>query len=268
MKNLPIVELYLIKNRIIREGMQDDPIFEEVCNAIDEKEQMIFEYDTSATGGPAVSGGMGAVVSAQPSSLAGSTIGPGWSGNGGTVGSGDVSMPYNAGTGKRNVQMQMGMNHGGRTGKKSRKKRMTLKTMQQLRNTLSQKQDYTKTGETKKRVMNFNDFYKNDVTTVKESIFQKSNDLKVGDELVCIKNSYDYYNFKVGLKLGRRDLFEKGEKYKITEVNKKSVHVESDLGWETAEDPLNNPDKMYQIFSLEDKPGQYFGYLFNYFKKA
>jgi hypothetical protein len=91
--------------------------------------------------------------------------------------------------------------------------------------------------------------------------------LKVGDELTCIKSSHDYYNFKVGLKLGRRDLFEVGKKYKITEVNKNSVHVQSDLGWETAEDPINNPDKMYAIFDLKEKPGQYFGYLWKYFEK-
>ena len=63
--------------------------------------------DTSAVGGPscgsgdgggggeaygnASSMGMGAVVSAQPSSFAGSTQGPAWSNGGGTIGSGDVN---------------------------------------------------------------------------------------------------------------------------------------------------------------------------------
>ena len=50
--------------------------------------------DTSATGGLAV-GGMGAVVSAQPSGLAGATIGTNWSSSGGTEGSGDISAQYN-----------------------------------------------------------------------------------------------------------------------------------------------------------------------------
>lgn len=97
--------------------------------------------------------------------------------------------------------------------------------------------------------------------------FEKSDNLKVGDELTCIISPINYYNFTVGLSLGRRDLFEEGEKYKVIEVGKRSVRVESDLGWETAEDPINNPDKMYAIFDLEEKPGQYFGYLWKYFKK-
>lgn len=59
-----------------------------------------FINEDSATGGPAVAG-MGAVVSAQPSSLAGSTIGSNWSNGGGTIGSGDVSVPYNPGGGKK-----------------------------------------------------------------------------------------------------------------------------------------------------------------------
>lgn len=167
MKNLPIVELYLIKSRLIKEGMQNDPLMDEVCEAIYIKEQILFE-DTSATGGPA---GMGAVVSAQPSGLAGSTIGTNWASGGGTTGSGDVSMPFNPGGSNRVFQKapaQMGSNHGSRTGKKSRKKRMTLKTMQQLRNTLSQRQDYTKTGEPKSKVMDFNDFQKADINKIKK----------------------------------------------------------------------------------------------------
>lgn len=169
MKNLPIVELYLIKSRLIKEGMQNDPLMDEVCEAIYIKEQMIFE-DTSATGGPSA-GGMGAVVSAQPSGLAGATIGTNWASGGGTTGSGDISMPYNPSGSNRVFQKapaQMGSNHGSRTGKKSRKKRMTLKTMQQLRNTLAQKQDYTKTGEPKSKVMDFNDFQKADINKIKK----------------------------------------------------------------------------------------------------
>lgn len=170
MKNLSIVELYLIKKRLINEGMQNDPLMDEILDAIDEKSQMILE-DTSATGGPCVSGGMGAVVSAQPSGLAGTTIGPGWASGGGTTGSGDISMPYNPGGTNRVFQKapaQMGSNHGSRTGKKSRKKRMTMKTLQQLKNSFSKKQDYTKGGEKKSRVMDFNDFQKTDTTRVKK----------------------------------------------------------------------------------------------------
>ena len=63
----------------------------------------------------------------------------------------------------------MGTSHGSRTGKKSRKKRMTLKALQGLKNALSQRQNYTDTSdkEKKKRVMNFDDFKKDDINTIK-----------------------------------------------------------------------------------------------------
>lgn len=127
--------------------------------------------ETSATGGLAC-GGMGAVVSAQPSSLAGSIIGTNWSSGGGTTGSGDISAPYNTGTGNANVFQKipaMGSNHGGRTGKKTRKKRFTIKNIQQLRNSLAQKQDYTKSsGDKSRKVMDFNDFNKDNINKIKK----------------------------------------------------------------------------------------------------
>ena len=170
MRNIPLVELYLIRKRIIKEGMRNDPLMDEVCEAINFKENLILE-DTSATGGPCVSGGLGAVVSAQPSGLAGATIGTNWSSAGGTTGSGDVSIPYNPSGSNRmsqKVPVQMGSNHGSRTGKKTRKKRMTMKNLQQLKNAVSQKKDFTKTGEPKSKVMDFNDFVKADTSKVKK----------------------------------------------------------------------------------------------------
>ncbi len=170
MKKIPLVELYLIKSRLIKEGMQEDPLMEDILNAITEKERMILEDGggTSATGGPAV-GGMGAVVSANPSSLAGATIGTNWSSAGGTTGSGDVSVPYSAGTGGKLVSQKipsMGSNHGARTGKKSRVKKLDMKA---LKDVFAKRQDYTKDGEKKpKKVMDFNDFLKNDITDIKK----------------------------------------------------------------------------------------------------
>jgi hypothetical protein len=118
---------------------------------------------TSATGGPA---GMGAVVSAQPSGLAGATIGTNWASGGGTVGSGDISVPYNPSGANRMFQKipAMGYNHGSRTGKKTRGKRMTIKSMKDI---FGKKQDYTKGSERKAKVMNFDDFGKDDITKVK-----------------------------------------------------------------------------------------------------
>ncbi len=170
MEKLNLIELYKIKNRMIKEGLINDMMYHEIVEAIQNKENMILE-DTSATGGPAVSGGMGAVVSAQPSGLAGATIGPNWASGGGTTGSGDISVPYNPSGANRvfqKIPAPMGKNHGPRTGKKSRVKKLDLKS---LRDVFAKRQDFTDSqGETKgkKKVLDFNDFLKNDFTTIKK----------------------------------------------------------------------------------------------------
>jgi hypothetical protein len=166
MRDLNLIELYKIKKRLINEGLFDDDLMGDVLEAIQYKEQMILE-DTSATGGPAV-GGMGAVVSAQPSGLAGATIGTNWASGGGTSGSGDVSIPYNPGGANRMQQKipVMGKDHGARTGKKSRTKKLDLKA---LKSAFAKRQDFTAgEGDGKKKVMDFNDFLKNDFTTIKK----------------------------------------------------------------------------------------------------
>lgn len=113
------------------------------------------------------SGGMGAITSAQPSSLPGVTTGQ----SAGTVGSGDISVPFNPGGGAKMSQKipAMGFNHGPRTGKKSREKKLDLK---QLRNAIKSRKDFTHGQTTGKKVMSFNDFQKDDinkVTRVKEN---------------------------------------------------------------------------------------------------
>lgn len=169
MEQLSLMELYHMKWRMVRENLQDDELMVEILSAIQNKETKLLE-DTSATGGPSV-GGMGAVVNAQPSGLAGATIGTNWASGGGTVGSGDVSVPYNPSGANRVFQKlpaPMGKEHGPRTGKKSRQKRLDMKA---LKNIFSKRQDYTAgEGEVKggKRVLDFNDFLKNDFTTIKK----------------------------------------------------------------------------------------------------
>lgn len=167
--NLTIEELVEKRTNLILEGKSTL----DINQMIDKKEQ---EYITSiiedATGSPggavtggdvgsmgvafsSNTGGMGNIISAQPSALAGSTIGPNWSDNGGTVGSGDVSFTL----GSKPYQKEMGKDHGARTGKKSRKKRLDIK---ELKKTFAKRQDYTsgEGGEKPKRVLNFNDFQK------------------------------------------------------------------------------------------------------------
>lgn len=164
MNKFTLFELYRLRERLIKES--DYSLIDEINEAISSKEKDILE-DTSATGGPAASGGMGAVVSAQPSGLAGQTIGTNWASNGGTTGSGDVSVPYNPGGSNRvfqKLESPMGKNHGSRTGKKSRKKKLDLKT---LRNMMSKSKEF-EPSEKGKKVMNYNNFLKNDFMTIKK----------------------------------------------------------------------------------------------------
>ncbi len=126
----------------------------------------LLESDTSATGGL---GGGNSVVSAQPSGLAGATIGTNWS-NGGTEGSGDISAQYNPGGLDHKLQQKIPMSkgHGPRTGKRQREKKLDLKA---IKNVLSKRQDYTK-GSSKasgeKKVMSFDDFEKSEINRVKK----------------------------------------------------------------------------------------------------
>ena len=172
--SLSLYQLYLIKEKMQEENLTQDENYKSLCERISNIESLLEDGGgTSATGGPSV-GGMGAVVNAQPSGLAGQTIGTNWASNGGTVGSGDVSVPYNPSGANRVFQkipapgFEMGKDHGPRTGKKSRTKRLDMKT---LKNIFAKKQDYTAgQGDVKKepKVMSFDNFLKNDVNTVKK----------------------------------------------------------------------------------------------------
>jgi hypothetical protein len=128
------------------------------------------EENTSATGGPAVSG-MGPYVNAQPSSIPGVTSGPNWINTGGQAGDGSIAAPYNPSGVNRMFQKMnspMGKDHGPRTGKKSRLKKLDLKA---LKDVFSKRQDFTAgqgDGDSKKRVLDFNDFLKNDFNTIKK----------------------------------------------------------------------------------------------------
>lgn len=171
------------RTSLILEGIDTHDINRKINLLQKQYNQMLLE-DTSATGGPsgAVSGssvggggvamanasiaGMGAVVSPQASSFAGTTMGSNFTAGGGSVGSGDVSVPFPVGGRNQMFQkMEMGKSHGSRTGKKSRQKRLS---MSQLKNIFSKKQDYTIGSEKKApRVMNWQDFQKDDINKIK-----------------------------------------------------------------------------------------------------
>jgi hypothetical protein len=167
---MSLYKLYILKEKMEQENLSNSSNYTSLCEKITNMELTLEEDGggTSATGGTSV-GGMGAVVNAQPSGLAGQTIGTNWASGGGTVGSGDISVPYNpSGTNRMQQKIPvMGSNHGPRTGKKSREKKLDLKA---LKNVFAKRQDFTggqaKNGE--KKVMSFDDFKKNDINTIKK----------------------------------------------------------------------------------------------------
>lgn len=171
MNKLTLHELYSLYENLSVDGY--NPEMDVLKELIMRKESEILE-DTSATGGPSVSGvssggvgmadastsGMGNVYQSQPSNIPGSLNGPSWSNWGGTEGSGDISVPYNPSGGKKMIQKMkspMGKNHGSKTGKKSRLKGIDLKKLRSISRSSNQPKS--------KRLMNFDDFSKKDITT-------------------------------------------------------------------------------------------------------
>ena len=121
-QNISLGELFEIRSRMVLEGLNVDEISETIFQK--ESEYISYILEDTASGGPAGSvgaasvgyggggvayadasiGGMGAVVSPQPSIFAGVTMDPGYSAGGGRVGSGDISVPYNPGGRKKVFQ--------------------------------------------------------------------------------------------------------------------------------------------------------------------
>ena len=90
--------------------------------------------ESSATGGLSISG---SGVSGQPVGLAGQTLSTNWASSTNKVSDGTLDVAYNPGGANRvfqKIPAPMGSNHGARTGKKSREKRLDLK---HLKNVLS-----------------------------------------------------------------------------------------------------------------------------------
>lgn len=148
MENLSILELYQIKKRLIKEGLNSN-LLEDVLKAIKIIENKIYEDDFS---------------SGMASGIPGENLGMNWVSGSGTGGSGDISVPYNPSGNNRMVQkLEMGKNHGPRTGKKTREKKVDVKA---LRAALRKRKDFKSDGV--KKVMDFNNFLKDDINTVKK----------------------------------------------------------------------------------------------------
>ena len=161
---------------------------------------------TSATGGPAISGGMGAVVSAQPSGLAGQTIGQNWASNGGVDGSGDIGVPYNPSGSNRVFQkLPMGKGHGPRTGKKSREKKLDLKSLRAAFDKKKKGELDSESGDKPKKVMNFDDFsVRKDITSVKR--------LSESVRLVSEEEELSPLEKEFGIKLNNKKFLSDSEK--------------------------------------------------------
>lgn len=164
---MSIYELYELK-----ESTTDEQLLADIEWLIEENLRLL--ETTSATGGASVASsvgsggvalgnattaGMGPVQSSQPSALPGALNGVAWASNGGTEGSGDISVPYNPSGANRVFQkVEMGKNHGARTGKKSREKRIDMKHLR----------DILKSKKPAKKVMDFDKFAKSQMKQVKK----------------------------------------------------------------------------------------------------
>lgn len=161
-KNLEIQNLFEIRTKMILEKKNVSEINKLIENKEMEYVRYLTEDDGAASigmGGNGVAysnaaiGGMGAVVAAQPSNNTGTTIDPGYSSGGGLIGSGDISGGFK----KEKVD-----------NRKGNSKRRKNKMLANLKSAFSKKQDYT-SGQSKvrtKKVMNFDDFSKNDMNTI------------------------------------------------------------------------------------------------------
>ena len=105
-------------------------------------------------------GGMGQVTSANPSSSIGVTTEPGYSAGGGTIGSGDISIPYNPGGRKKMFQKV-------ESSRRGTNKRRNSRMISKLKGSVS-KSDYTHNqGNIKpNKIMNFDSFSKDELSNV------------------------------------------------------------------------------------------------------
>ena len=141
MNKLTLKELFSIKRKV----KNNKSLLEKINFLINES---LINEDGECFAGASTMGG-GNVVGSSPSTNIGSTVGSAYTSGGGTVGSGDVSVPYNTGSNKMAFLKQNG--YGFNPKRKNTKKR----------NNLSVKKPSGK-------IMSFSDFEKNKTTKVKD----------------------------------------------------------------------------------------------------
>ena len=176
--DLSLEELFDLRSDLYKKGVEDEYLNEMIYL----KERNYIEYiNEDGPGGAAAAasigiggggvalanasiGGMGSVVSSQPSSFAGATTEPNFSAGGGRVGSGDVSVPYNPG-GRKKVFQKLAAPMSDRRGNSKRRKNKIIKN---LKNIFANKQDFTASqGSVKKsNIMDFDKFSKDQFSKV------------------------------------------------------------------------------------------------------
>jgi hypothetical protein len=163
---LNIVELVKLRTKLLLEGKDTSELNILIDNKESEYIKLINEEedDAGSVGSIGVSlngGGMGPVISSQPSNYAGVACEPGYSDGGGTIGSGDVSAPYHLNGHKTFQKVPL-------DNRKGNSKRRKNKILSGLKNTIANRKDFL-SGQDKdrpKKVMNFNDFNKEDINKV------------------------------------------------------------------------------------------------------
>jgi len=179
---MSLSELFNLRSQFLNEGLDTDKITEIIL--IKEKEYVDSILEDGPGGAAAAAsigvggggvgyanasiGGMGQVVSSQPSQFAGATMEPAFSAGGGKVGSGDISVAYNPG-GRKKVFQKIAAPMDGRKGSSKRRKN---KLIQGLKNIFANKQDFTSgQGQSRQSLMSFDKFSKdklNQVTKVSQ----------------------------------------------------------------------------------------------------
>lgn len=184
-----------------------------------------FIEETSAVGGPTVSTGMGGVVSAQPSTLPGTTTGPNFFNSGGTIGSGDIGVPFNA-TGGNYMKLDVDRPYKSDKKKKKKTKEKSKNAIELLSKELTNDEnriDFTQNAQGK--VMDFTTFFKSELNKPTKVLEHRmySDKIVIGD----VYPEEDVYIFTQKIHHTPEDFFdgdlgdriEQYEEYIVKEVN-------------------------------------------------
>ena len=237
MKDLSLKQLYKLYRKALLENSSEGDL-DIILELINQQE---LNETTSATGGPSGAVGasavgyggggvplrstVGPVPSNNPPRSSGNLSGLDWINN--PSQSKDIETPFNPSGPNRvfqKIPSPMGKGHGARTGKKSRVKPLDLKSLRNVLKNKNKQTDMKRTG----KVMNFDDFQKDEitkVTKVKEGKAYKSSkpDKKVGREGLRLTDKKESFRTEV------KNLIKSHSYFKFKQVgNDLSVHKDGE----------------------------------------